>query len=629
MALYPIFLELLNMTAAGSIAILLVLAARLLLKKAPKWISYALWSVVLFRLLCPVTLESPVSLMPEATQKISEAVEFENYEMVSAGSAADAAYRAVGDTLNGGIDTVYVKLDIPEDIPKEEAEQIQAAQAFHDQVWPLLFTYLWPIGMGVMAIYSLVSLIRLKQRLIGAVPLEGNVWLADYIDSPFVLGLVRPKIYLPSSLSEEKMDYILLHERTHLRRFDHITRALAFLTLTIHWFNPLVWVAFLLSGRDMELSCDEAVLKQLGPEIKQDYSLSLLQLSTGKRIIAATPLAFGEGDAKRRIKNVMHYKKPSFWVIPIALTAAVALGVTLITNQTEDERSDTTFTDWFWSVAENLQNPEASEDLFQSIGTIFDQQQTVNGVTATLEGALQDGDYLLLSVSFNIPNTAADTFVSVPQGDSWIRPTDELLLKAYETAYQHYGETVVLSDKDLQTLQNHYTVLTPLTMRYQNRPNTQEYRLLIKTQYVNHGECVLHLENLELGSTTIAGPYDFTFTVEEKDISRTYTLDTDVEIGEGITVHVDEVIVSPFFVELRGTTENTHMEPGGTHIEKVLLSSGRYAIGGNSGWSSSDDGSTHLKVGWQNGPFSRIIAPETVTSIQLGDAVLELQKSDG
>lgn len=625
MTLYPFILKLLDMTAVGSIAILCVLVTRLLLKKSPKWISYALWAVVLFRLLCPVTLESPVSLIPEAAQSVSETVAFENYEMVTAGAAADAAFRAVGDTLNGGIDTVYVKLDVPEGMSNEELpQQSSSPKLYHDQIYPLFLTCLWPIGMGVLAVYSLVSFVRLKRRLIGAIPLEGNVWLADHIDSPFVLGLVHPKIYLPSFLSEGETEYILLHEQTHLRRFDHVTRALAFMALTIHWFNPLVWVAFLLSGRDMELSCDEAVIKQFGPEIKEDYSLSLLHLATGRRVIAATPLAFGEGDTKGRIKNVLHYKKPAFWVIFIALILTIVLGVTLITDRPNENQKETAFSDMFWSVAESPQDPEASEALFQSIGTVIGQSQTVNGVTATLEGALLDGKYLLLSVSFDLEDVPNSPYYSVDSTDSWLCPSDAVIREAIEKSYSVMEQGFEgITDEELTLWRDHYIDFCYLEMRYQTHTKTAEPRLMIAFQsYRGFGEYVLHLENLDLGFTSIEGPFDFTFTVEEKDASITYPIDRDVEVLEGVIAHVDEITVSPFYAYIKATSDTDPV----MGIGAITLSDGSHVIGtGSSGTATEDDGSGLIHLSWTKGPFDRMIDPTQVISIQLGEATIELQ----
>ncbi len=328
---YPFVMELLKMTLAGSVVIAGVLAARLLLRKAPRWISYTLWAVVLARLLVPFSLQAPHGLVPKQVQALPEDAYYQTYERVTPGAAADAAVRAVGDTLNGGIGTVYIKSAVAAPMP---------LPASHRQVWTLALAAAWPIGAAGMAVYALVSYLQLRRKLVGAVKLDGNVCLADGIPSPFVLGLVRPKIYLPSTLTAGEADYILRHERTHIRRLDHITRFLAFLALALHWFNPLVWLAFVLSGRDMEVSCDEAVLSGTETDIRGDYAQSLLNLSTQRRFLSATPLAFGEGNVKNRIRNVLGWKKAPAALVALCLCLALLLGVFLMTDSSmsSDER---------------------------------------------------------------------------------------------------------------------------------------------------------------------------------------------------------------------------------------------------------------------------------------------------
>lgn len=183
-----------------------------------------------------------------------------------------------------------------------------------------------------MTLYSLLSLIRLRRRLVGSVRFRDNLYLADHIPTPFVLGVIHPRIYLPSSLSEQEQSYIILHEQAHIRRGDHIVKVVGFFALSLHWFNPLVWLAFRLAVNDMELSCDEAVLQQMDPSLRADYSASLLSLATGRRIFPNTPLAFGEGNIKERIRNVMHYKKPTVAVLSVALVLCITATVCLATN---------------------------------------------------------------------------------------------------------------------------------------------------------------------------------------------------------------------------------------------------------------------------------------------------------
>ena len=320
-----IFLKILDMSRAACLVIAAVLLARLCLKRAPKILSYALWAVVLLRLLCPVSIESTVSIMPEM-DSLSR-----NYIL------ADEPIRAVvaaGDIVSVMENTVDEQQETAAVLTTETHvdDSEQYAPAIPGEVILLLAKYVWLAGMVAVLLGATVQTVKLCRRLIGAVPLEKGVYLADHIDTPFVMGLIRPRIYLPSTLSESERTYIMMHERHHIRRGDHITRALAFFALCLHWFNPLVWIAFILSGRDMEMSCDEAVVRCLGGEIRADYAASLLRLTTGRRTIAPTPVAFGEGDTRGRIRNLARWKKPLLIVVVMAAIVCVALSVCLLTD---------------------------------------------------------------------------------------------------------------------------------------------------------------------------------------------------------------------------------------------------------------------------------------------------------
>ena len=324
MDFYTFFPKILNMSLTASVAIVFVMLLRLLLKKAPKVISYALWGVVLFRLLCPVSFESGMSLFGLFETPTVGATDRTSMVEYIPSNIVHTEYPEVVLPVPGIGDT------ITEALPKGE-EQLRA-----DPLEGPIFiaTYVWWGGILVMAIYGIVTWLQLRRRLVTASPLRENIYLADDIDSPFVMGLIRPKIYLPSEMEQREQSYIILHEQYHIRRLDHIVKALAFVALCIHWFNPLVWVAFILSGKDMEMSCDEAVVLKLGTEIRADYTASLLSLATGKRIIAGMPLAFGEGNTKGRIKNLANWKKPTFWVVLISVISCVVLAICLLTNPT-------------------------------------------------------------------------------------------------------------------------------------------------------------------------------------------------------------------------------------------------------------------------------------------------------
>ena len=319
--MHELFPMVCNMSLTASAVILAVLAARLLLRRAPKVFSYALWAVVLFRLLCPVSVTSAVSLMgalgapaQERTQRTS-AVEYVPADRIrgTAPAVTQLPQTPLPAETGGAVNAA----------PADTAPEAVPATSFNEPVF--ILTLIWLAGMALLLAYSLVSLLRLRRRLVGAVRLRDNIYLADHIPSPFVMGLIRPKIYLPSDLRETERGYILRHEQYHIRRRDHLVKFLSFLALCIHWFNPLVWAAFVLSGKDMEMSCDEAVVKALGEEIRADYSASLLSLATGRRIVAGMPLAFGEGDTGSRIRNLLNWKRPRPWGMAVCAVVCVGL----------------------------------------------------------------------------------------------------------------------------------------------------------------------------------------------------------------------------------------------------------------------------------------------------------------
>lgn len=310
-----IFLQVLNMSFTAGIVILFVFVVRLLLKNAPKIFSYALWSVVLFRLICPYSFESIFSLLPTKVTPISQDIIYMTVPKIDTGISA----------INNAVNT-----SLPAATPYASVNPLQ--------IWVFLGRTAWLLGIAILLLYSIVSLLRLHKQLRNAVHERDNIYFAEGLETAFVMGLFRPRIYLPTTLSADEKRYILLHEQTHIKRFDHVVKILSFFVLCLHWFNPLVWLAFFLSNKDMEMSCDEAVIKKMGNDVKKEYSSSLLALATGKRIVGGIPLAFGEGDTKGRIKNVLNYKKPAFWVITVTLIAVVTMGVSLIANPVHSVR---------------------------------------------------------------------------------------------------------------------------------------------------------------------------------------------------------------------------------------------------------------------------------------------------
>ena len=322
MTFYSFMPRLLNMSLTASVAIGLVILLRFALKKAPKVFSYALWGIVLFRLLCPLSIGSTFSVFNLIDTPV------EDYGYIS--SVIEYVPADIVHTENPSVVLPVPGVsEVINDALPQGQEQLRADPL---EGRTFVATVIWMMGVLAMGIYSIVSYLKLRFKLRVAIPLRENIFIADDIKSPFVVGLIRPRIYLPCNLSEKEQEYIILHEKHHTKRLDHVMKALAFIALAIHWFNPLVWVAFILAGKDMEMSCDEAVIRKVGSDVRADYSASLLTLATGRRIIAGTPFAFGEGDTKGRIHNLSKWKKPAVWIVILSVILCVILAVCLMTN---------------------------------------------------------------------------------------------------------------------------------------------------------------------------------------------------------------------------------------------------------------------------------------------------------
>lgn len=309
-----IFTKILNMSLTGSIVIAVVLLARLFLKRAPKIYSYALWAVVLFRLLCPLSITAGLSVLKPLPVTTTPGISAVSYQPVA---------RAVRENTPAPIQQQFV--------PAQTAQQPETS--------PMqIAAYVWLAGASVMAAYSMLQYLILRRRLGEAAPLQGEIYLADRISSPFVMGILRPRIYLPSSTPMEERRFIVAHERHHIRRGDPLWKLLGYIALCLHWFNPLVWLAFCLAGKDMEMSCDEAVIKRLGEHIRADYSQALLRLATHKRIVSGMPLAFGEGDTKSRVLNMAKWKKPKVWVSVLCVVLCLVILSACALNPKQEEK---------------------------------------------------------------------------------------------------------------------------------------------------------------------------------------------------------------------------------------------------------------------------------------------------
>lgn len=441
-----LFLTVLNMSFTAAIIIPVVLLIRLVLKKAPKVFAYGLWAVVLFRLLCPVSFSTGFSLMemlqtPTAENGQITYLQPETAELTETGTRKTGDGESVqenGKTIvqtenrngeglwNSGNNNTknYGNLSETADMSAVDGQTKAGSNSRN------LFLYVWLLGVAAMLIYSMVTLGRLKYKLKSAALLENHVYESGLVSSPFVCGIFSPRIYLPKDLGEEEKEYILLHERIHIKRGDHITRLLSYLALSIHWFNPFVWLAFFISGKDMELACDEAVLRKIGDR-KKAYSASLLNLATGKKVVTGIPLAFGEGNIKGRIKNVLNYKKPAFWLMAVAVVICVSSGIFLLGNPRGEETKK----------AKREETTESEKDSGEEsdMGNVYEE---------TASGFIREADY----------NGEKVKVVSVPMGGNLLLTEAELVVSnlGEKNPIPEIGDIVEVSVTCKGDLENNY-----------------------------------------------------------------------------------------------------------------------------------------------------------------------------
>lgn len=332
-----LFLHLLNISITAGWIVLVVVLLRFVLKKAPKWMRVVLWGLVALRLLLPVSIESPLSLVP-SEQTVSIATWTLPDTAVGTSEESSAAQRTTAERVV--FQTGFPALNSAINPTMKQSYEHHSTVSTVKTV----ASWVWLIGVVGMLLYALISFLRLRHRVRASVLLEKGAYVCDEISDPFILGLIVPKIYLPSGMDEQTRAYVLAHEKAHLSRFDHIWKPLGFLLLSVYWFNPLLWLAYILLCRDIELACDEKVVKELDDTGKAAYSEALVTASVSRRSIAACPLAFGETGVKSRVKSVLNYKKPAFWIILVAILACIAVAVCFLTmpNNIDITESDRT-----------------------------------------------------------------------------------------------------------------------------------------------------------------------------------------------------------------------------------------------------------------------------------------------
>ena len=307
-----VFLKLLNLSISASWLVLAVLVLRLVSKRSPKWMNVLLWGMVALRLMLPFSIESALSLIPSAETLSPEVVRFDPAPTITSG------VEFIDNAVNPSLSESFA------------AAPLASVNPLY--VWTYLAGWVWLIGLGAMLLYALVSYLRLRRRVSVSLCVRENIYLCDAISSPFILGVVKPRIYLPSGLDEVEQQNVLSHERAHLVRRDHWWKPLGFALLAVYWFNPLLWLAYALLCRDIELACDERVIRTMDESAVKTYSTVLLACSMPRKAVITCPLAFGEVGVKERVRNALHYKKPAFWVVAASVAVCVVVAVCFLTN---------------------------------------------------------------------------------------------------------------------------------------------------------------------------------------------------------------------------------------------------------------------------------------------------------
>ncbi len=344
-----LFIKLLNISITAGWMILAIILLRLIFRKAPKFVHCILWGMVAIRLVCPVSFESELSLVPSAqiiTKNSVEANDNSGYNISTGITSVDSRvneylsesfykdmFDNVSDTMVKNEDAA-IGLESNENVSAGVEDKSDTEADVHTKGISIMniASYIWLVGVVFLTVYSIVVYKGIYHKVAASIRLRDNIFICDSIDSPFILGIIKPRIYVPSTMNEKELNCVLAHEQAHIARFDYLWKPLGFMILSVYWFNPVIWMAYILLCRDIELACDERVIRQMNVEDKKEYSRTLLSCSVSHRMIAACPVAFGEVAVGRRVKSVLNYKKPAFWVMSLALAACVVVAVCFLTN---------------------------------------------------------------------------------------------------------------------------------------------------------------------------------------------------------------------------------------------------------------------------------------------------------
>ena len=432
------FSNILNASIAASWMVLAVIALRLVLKKAPRWAHVALWGLVAVRLLLPFSIESPFSLIP-STETVPQAI------LVYEGDALQAP--ASLDIVSNPV--------FPESVTVDTGETVDRVQVSMVKLTPI-----WIAGMTALLLYTTVSYWRLKRKVSEAVILRDNIYQSENVGSPFVLGMIKPKIYLPYNMDEQDLSHVVAHEQAHIRRKDHWWKPLGFLLLTVHWFNPLMWLAYALLCRDIELACDEKVIKELGNEQRADYTQALVACSVGRRMIAACPLAFGEVGVKERVKSIMNYKKPTFLIMAFAVMACLIVAICFLTNPNKSPHNPIILPTAAEIDSIDITTLDGSQVSYSDREWIEQFLAVVTQAQATTRESIQDVPNVDIYGKVDIANNGGVTtffyYVDeekfcIEQPYEGIYETDvniDSLVKGIESSQASYGEISAIDDLD-------------------------------------------------------------------------------------------------------------------------------------------------------------------------------------
>jgi len=419
-----LFLKIINMSLSAGWLILAVLLVRFVFQKVPRWIHVLLWGIVAFRLICPFSIKSTLSLIPNA-EMINPAVLSE--------TPAD----------NTWIPTSNHVVTPP-------TENVHAINVLFQ-----ILSIIWLMGVLLLCTYTVVSYWQLYRRVAAAVPYRDNIFQSEQVNSPFVLGILRPRIYLPFKLDSPDLEHVVAHEQAHIRRKDYLWKPLGFLLLAIHWFNPLMWLAYILLCRDIEFACDEKVIKELDNEQRADYTQALVACSVDRRMITACPLTFGEVDVKERVKSVKNYKKTSLWILLLAGIACVAVAVCFLTDPVQNDPSGHEEAAYYLVIGTDgvksveITNANSSGGVVNADGSLFTRGEKVwleplQGITdlrgMSITALSADGEILY---ALSIPESASDTeIINLISSDGWL-----LAPAAFESNVLTLNDVITLSKK--------------------------------------------------------------------------------------------------------------------------------------------------------------------------------------